>query len=116
MARPPGWPAAVPDPQSEQFAERAAAWLLDQAPGEWRGEHTWSKHPLALAFAVDHFVRGALASARQAYASVRRELPPELVTDVLAALEREGARLLALTREVALVREALGGTTWRDRL
>jgi hypothetical protein len=96
------------------------AWLLDAGPPELRGYPALRAHPAALARVVGHHVDATLDGARRAYAGARRELAdvagPEVVADVLAVLEREGARLVALQREVALVEEALRGRRWRPRL
>lgn len=117
---PPGWPAAVPPPDHPGFERRAVAWLLDAGPPEYRLVGALVAHPPALARVVAHHVDATVEGLRRTYAGTRRELgdvlTPDEVADVLAALEREGARLTALQREVALVEEALRGRRWRPRL
>jgi hypothetical protein len=95
-------------------------WLLDLAPPEFRSHEVFRRHPLVLAWAVQHYVDAALEASRAAYASARADLaaamPPEVVTETLRALEFEGVRLAAVQRQVAMVGEALAGATWRPRL
>jgi hypothetical protein len=106
----PGWPRDLPEPGSAAFPDRVVGWLLDRGPAELRSSDL--RHlPLALAHVVGHVVDGEVAGLRTAYARVRVDLADEYaaadVQRILAALEAEGARLLAVLREVALVREAL---------
>jgi hypothetical protein len=110
----------VPPPDAQDFAARAVLWLLDEAPPEFRSHTVFRDYPAALAFAVGHYVAGALAASREAYADCRRTLagtlaPPE-VEAVLRALEFEGVRLVRVQREVGLVAEALAGRRWVERL
>ena len=118
--KPVGWPAGLPDPEDPDFAARAAAWLLDIGPAEWRGSHLLREHPIVLAFRARHDVQARIEGARAAYAAARAELSdavaPQVLAGFLAALEAEGAALVALEREVTLVEEALLGRRWRPRL
>lgn len=118
--QPPGWPKGLAPPGTDEFDDRVVGWLLDLAPPEFRGHEVFRRHPLVLAWAVQHYVDAALQASRAAYASARAELSssiaPEVVTDTLRALEFEGVRLATAHRQVAMVREALAGTTWRPRL
>lgn len=119
-AVPTGWPAELAPPESDDFEADAVGWLLDNAPPEFRAHPVFRRHPLALATVVQHYVAGALAASRQAYAGVRRELgevlTPQTVTEVLTALEHEGVRLARLDRELGLVAAALEGRRWVPRL
>lgn len=106
----PGWPRDLPDPGSAAFADRVVGWLLDRGPADLRASDL--RHlPLALAHVVAHVVEGEVSGLRSAYARVRVDLAEAYaaadIARVLAALEAEGARLLAVQREVMLVREAL---------
>jgi predicted short-subunit dehydrogenase-like oxidoreductase (DUF2520 family) len=117
---PPGWPSALVTPAHPEFSEHAVKWLLDAGPAEYRSHEVFRRHPMVLAHVVAAHVEATLMGARTAYASARRELDglvdAQVVEGTLRALEREGARLVALQREVALVAEALHGTRWRPRL
>jgi hypothetical protein len=117
---PPGWPRAVPDPDSPEFADRVVAWMLDLCPPDYRAHSVLRRHPVALARLAALHAEATLAAARAAYAGARRDLagrvPPEAVDEILAALSHEGAHLAAQVREIALVEEALQGRRWRPRL
>lgn len=112
MARggPPGWPRDLPPRGTAEFDERVVGWLLDRAPADLRGS-ILRQFPIALGRVVAHVVAGELDGIRNAYSTARGELGEYLAADELAtvqsALEAEGARLLAVQREVALVEEAL---------
>jgi hypothetical protein len=120
VTTPPGWPRAVPDPESPEFAERVVGWLLDLCPPDYRSHEVFRRHPVVLARLAARHAEATLEAARASYAGARRDLvdrvPPEAVEETLAALEREGAHLAARVREVALVEEALQGRRWRPRL
>ena len=95
-------------------------WLLDLGPASWREHAAIREHPVVLAFLARHEVSGRIEAARTAYSVARQELGGRVaageVAQLLAVLEAEGAGLLALQREVALVEEALSGKRWRPRL
>lgn len=114
---PPGWPREVPPPGAEGWQERAVGWLLDHCPAEYRGYPGVRRRPVVLAWLAGYQVDAALQAARRAYSEARADLGPavgpEVVADTLAVLEAEGARLLALQREVRVVAEALAA--WLGR-
>lgn len=120
MTTPPGWPRAVPDPESPEFDARVVGWLLDLCPPEYRGHDVLRRHPVVLARLASLHAEATLAAARTAYAGARRELadrvPPEAIEETLGALSREGAHLATRVREVALVEQALQGRRWRPRM
>lgn len=117
---PPGWPSAVPPPGAPGWERRAVAWLLDLAPGEFRGEPLYARQPVVLAWRISAVVDAQLQSARSCYSqarsSLRDDVTPEVVAETLQALEREGAGLLARQREVGLVLGALRGEVFQPRL
>jgi hypothetical protein len=117
---PPGWPSGLCSPENPEFPQRCVAWLLDVGPPEFRSHEVFRRHPLVLVHVTAAHVSASLAGFRAAYSAARRDLAdwagPETIEATLRALEREGARLAALTREVDLVGEALRGATWRPRL
>ena len=103
--RPPGWPERVGDPDGEEFSATAATWLWEVSSLERSPDDVWARYPRSLAFRVAYsHARAALHDA---------SVP---VDEVLSALEREGAALQRLQREVGLVQEALGGRRWGARL
>jgi hypothetical protein len=119
-AVPPGWPSEVPPPDSPDWTARACAYLLDRCPPDYRTEPVYLRHPPVLAWLARRQAQARLDAARAAYGSVRRELgevvPPEVVADTLAALEREGSRLLAEQRAIVLVADAVLGNRYVRRL
>lgn len=110
----------MPAPGTPGWERRAVAYLLDLAPGEFRGEAVYTRQPVVLAWRVQSLVEAQLQAARRSYARARSELAdavtPEVVAETLAALEREGAHLLALRREIDLVGRALRGEAFVPRL
>lgn len=117
---PPGWPAGVRPPGAPDWERTALGWLFDLCPPDYRAYDVLRRHPVVLArFAAMHVTagidaaRGGLASAR---AELRGLVPPDAVEAAVAAYEREGARLAATGRAVALVDAALRGRRFRPRL
>jgi hypothetical protein len=117
---PPGWPREVPPPDSPDWLKRACAYLLDRCPPEYRTEPVYLRHLPVLAWLARRQAQARLDAARAAYGAVRRELGdvvgPEVVADTLAALEREGSRLLAEQRAIMLVSDAVLGARYVPRL
>jgi hypothetical protein len=117
---PPGWPAEVLPPQAPDWERSAVAWLLDLCPPDYRAHDVLRRYPVVLArFAAGHVASGVDA-ARQGLRTVRADLkgvvPPEAVDAAIAAYEREGRRLVAAGRAVALVDAALRGERHVPRL
>lgn len=85
-------------------------WLLDRGPADLRGS-TLRRLPVALSVVVAYHVEGALDGLRTAYARVRVDLrdlaSAHEVTEVLSALEAQGALLVQASREVSMVRDHL---------
>jgi hypothetical protein len=119
-AIPPGWPAAVAPPGSPGWERSAVGWLFDLCPGDYRSYDVLLRHPVVLARLAGHEVAASLEAARRGFATARAdlrdELTPDVVAGVLAMYEREGARLLRVTREVGLVTDALQGRRYVPRL
>jgi len=105
-----GWPRDLPSAASEEFDERVTGWLLDRGPSDLRSSDLRGM-PVALAYVIETVVEAQIAGLRRAYATSRSELGTALSATQLvraqAAIEAEGARLLQVRREVALVGEAL---------
>jgi hypothetical protein len=110
---PPGWPAGVHPPGSDDFESTAVSWLLDVVPPDYRLHGVLRRYPVALATMARHHSKACVEGARQGYRTARTELagalPPHAVDTVLAAYRKEGARLAAVSRAVGLVERALRG-------
>jgi len=118
-ATPPGWPKGVPSPTpaggddeaTAVWTDRAALWLFDQSPAEYRQYPLLRRHPLILAWLMRQNNEALTDAARRSYATARAELAPLIspmvIAQLLATLERDGARLLALQREADLVWDAM---------
>ncbi len=117
---PPGWPADVLPPHAPDWERSAVAWLFDLCPPDYRAHDVLRRHPVVLArFAAGH-VESAVEAARAGLRTVRRDLrdvvPPEVVEAAVGAYDREGRRLVATGRAVALVDAALRGERYVPRL
>jgi hypothetical protein len=117
---PPGWPAEVDPPGAPEWERSAVSWLLDLCPGDYRAYEVLRRHPVVLARFAARQVGAQVAATRDGLAAVRTDLRDVVAPDVVEAaglvLEREGARLLALSRAVGLVERALRGGRFRARL
>jgi hypothetical protein len=110
---PPGWPAGVHPPGSEEFESTAVGWLLDVVPPDYRLHGVLRRYPVALATLARYHSKACVEGARQGYRTARTELagalPPHAIDTVLAAYRKEGARLAATAQAVDLVERALRG-------
>ena len=117
---PPGWPAGVHPPGSEDFESTAVGWLLDVVPPDYRLHGVLRRYPVALAAMARYHSRACVEGARQGYRTARTELagalPPHAVDTVLAAYRKEGARLAATARAVDLVERALHGEVFTPKM
>ncbi len=106
----PGWPRSLVPPAHEEFQEQVVTWLLDQGPSSLR-QSPLRQYPVALCVYVRAYVNGALEGARKAYGSSRTIFAEQLqaaeLETVQQAMATEGARLVALLRELDLVADAL---------
>lgn len=96
------------------------AWLFDLCPPDYRAHDVLRRHPVVLArFAAAH-VESAVQAARDGLRTIRAELggqvPPDVIDAAIAAYDREGRRLVATGRQVAMVSGALRGERWVPRL
>jgi hypothetical protein len=93
------------------WTDRAALWLFDHSPAEYRQYAFLRRHPLILAWLVRQNNEALTHAARRSYSTARAELAPLVsplvIAQLLATLERDGARLLALQREADLVWDAM---------
>jgi hypothetical protein len=117
---PPGWPAGVHPPGSDDFESTAVGWLLDVVPPDYRLHGVLRRYPIALATMARYHSRACVEGARQGYRTARTELagalPPHAVDTVLAAYRQEGARLAATARAVGLVERALRGEVFTPKM
>src|SRR5580658_4133663 len=117
---PPGWPAGVHPPGSEDFESTAIGWLLDVVPPDYRLHGVLRRYPVALAAMARYHAKACVEGAREGYRTARTELadtlPPHAIDTVLAAYRKEGARLAATARAVGLVERALRGETFTPTL
>jgi len=117
---PPGWPAGVHPPGSEDFESTAVGWLLDVVPPDYRLHGVLRRYPVALAAMARYHSRACVEGARQGYRTARTELagtlPPHAIDTVLAAYRKEGARLAATARAVGLIERALRGEVFTPKM
>ncbi len=103
------WPQGLTPEGATGWQRDAVNWLLDRCPSEFRTYDVFRAHPEALAHvAYKHFDR-QVESIRDAYRSARTEttLTPEVLAELLQALEKEGARLALEQLSAGLVCSAL---------
>jgi hypothetical protein len=117
---PPGWPAGVHPPGSEDFESTAVGWLLDVVPPDYRLHGVLRRYPVALATLARYHSKACVDGARQGYRTARTELagvlPPHAIDTVLAAYRKEGARLAATAEAVDLVERALRGEVFTPKM
>ena len=117
---PPGWPAGVHPPGSDDFESTAVGWLLDVVPPDYRLHGVLRRYPVALAAMARYHSKACVEAARQGYRTARTELagtlPPHAIDTVLAAYRKEGARLAATARAVGLVERALRGEVFTPKM
>ena len=117
---PPGWPREVRAPAVPGWEETAAAWLLDLCPPDYRTYPVLRRHPVVLARFTALHVEHAQAAVRRGLSEARAVLrdvaEPDTVDQAVTALQAEQARLLAASRAVTLVEEALRGKRFVARL
>jgi hypothetical protein len=117
---PPGWPAGVHPPGSEDFESTAVGWLLDVVPPDYRLHGVLRRYPVALATLARYHSKACVEGARQGYRTARTELagalPAHAIDTVLAAYRKEGARLAATAEAVDLVERALRGEVFTPKM
>ena len=117
---PPGWPAGVHPPGSEEFESTAVGWLLDVVPPDYRLHGVLRRYPVALAALARYHSKACVEGARQGYRAARTELagalPPHAIDTVLAAYRKEGARLAATAQAVDLIERALRGEVFTPKM
>ncbi len=71
---PPGWPAGVHPPDSEEFESTAVTWLLDVVPPDYRLHGVLRRYPVALAALARYHTKACVEGAREGYRTARTEL------------------------------------------
>jgi hypothetical protein len=117
---PPGWPQGVRPADAPGWEITAAAWLLDRCPPEFRSYPVLRRHEVVLArFTVMH-LRASLDAVRrglrEARTSFRDHLSGDTIDSVIAAWQKEEARLVAEHRSAMLLEDALRGRRFVARL
>jgi hypothetical protein len=83
---PPGWPAGVHPPGSEEFERSAIAWLLEVVPTDYLLHGVLRRHPVALATLARHHLQACVDGARSGYRTARTELGPHLPPAAIEAV------------------------------
>jgi hypothetical protein len=116
---PPWWPEAVHRPGAPDWQRSAVSWLLDLVPGDWREHDVLRRYPTLLARLAAGQTAASLEATRDGWRTLRRDvgrggpkLAPAVVDEAMAAYERQGARLVELSRQVDAVRQVIDGRTW----
>ena len=106
------WPADLVPIGVPGWELKASAWLLDRCPSEFRTYEIFRNHPAALGYVATFQLEHQVEALRDAYRSARTtsQLAPEALSDLLSALEHEGARLALELSSAQAVIEALSAT------
>jgi hypothetical protein len=75
VTTPPGWPRAVPDPESPEFGDRVVGWMLDLCPPDYRSHEVFRRYPVVLARLAALHADASVQAARSAYAGLGRTSP-----------------------------------------
>ena len=117
---PPGWPSRVRPPGAPDWEVTATEFLLDCCPADYRRYGVLRRHPVVLARFAATFVDAQVQAGRDGLGGVRVSLSdfvtPEVLTEAVDAWSQQQALLVRVRREVALVEEALRGTTFVRKL
>ena len=106
------WPSDLIPAGASGWEVKATAWLLDRCPSEFRTYEIFRSHPAALGYVAKFQLEHQVEAIRDAYRSARTtaNLSPEALTDLLSALEHEGARLALELSAATAVIEALNSS------
>jgi hypothetical protein len=117
---PPGWPAGVHPPGTEEFESTAVGWLLDVVPPDYRLHGVLRRYPVALAAMARQHCEACVTGARNGYRAARTELggvlPPHAIDAVLATYRHEGGRLAANAAAASLIERAMRGERFTPEL
>lgn len=117
---PPGWPARVRPPGAPDWEATAVEFLLDCCPADYRAYPVLRRHPVVLARFAAEFVESQLRANKAGLGEVRVSLADfvdaQVVASAVDAWAEQGAHLVRLRREVALVEESLRGKVFIRKL
>src|SRR5512133_1966437 len=103
---PPGWPSQVRPPGAPGWEAKAAAYLLDCCPADFRAYRVLRNHPVVLAQFARHFVEAQSQAAQDGLAAARIGLQdfvePNVLEEATQAWLEQAARLARTRRAVAL--------------
>src|ERR1035437_2728097 len=110
---PPGWPAGVHPPGSENFESTAVGWLLEVVPPDFRLHGVLRRYPVALATLARYHSKACVEGARQGDRTARTEpagaRPPHPIEPGPAPSRRGGASPAAPARGASRVDRPLRG-------
>ena len=103
------WPSDLVPAGATGWESKATAWLLDRCPSEFRTYEIFKTQPAALGYVAQFQLEHQVEAIRDAYRNARTttNLKPEVLTELLATLEHEGARLALELVQASAVIEAL---------
>jgi hypothetical protein len=106
------WPSNLIPAGAPGWEQKASAWLLDRCPSEFRTYEIFRTHPTALGYVATYQLEHQVEAIRDAYRSARTtaDLEPAALTELLSALEHEGARLALELRSALAVVDALNAS------
>ncbi len=109
------WPSDLIPAGAPGWEIKAAAWLLDRCPSEFRTYEIFRTHPAALGYVTQFQLAHQVEAIRDAYRSARTtsNLKSEPLAQLLITLEREGARLALELEQAETVIAALIGRNLR---
>lgn len=89
------WPDDLVPAGSLDWELKATAWLFDRCPSEFRTYDVFKNHPEALGHVAIRHLKFQLEAIRDSYRNARMgvKLEPAVLSELLAALEHEGARM-----------------------
>lgn len=96
------------------------AWLLDQCPPDYRMYAGLRRYPVVLARFAALNAEASIEATRRGISAARTDLrdllPAASVQGAIEMWEREQARLFSVATSIALIEQALRGTTFVPRL
>lgn len=96
------------------------SWLFDQCPPDFRAHELLRRQPVLLARLSAEHIAAAVEACRHGLGTARAELrgvvAPEVIDDLIALYEYEGARLTRVAEAVELIGTAFRGRRFVPRL